>query len=49
MTPVHEAVVQARGDGGERQVPKNDIGLVTGFGGRMEYHSAMTISPHREL
>jgi len=49
MTPVHEAVIQARGEGGARQVPKNDIGLVTGFGGRMEYHSAMTISPHREL
>ena len=49
MTPVHEAVIQARGEGGARQVPENSVGLVTGFGGRMEYHSAMTVSPHREL
>ncbi|MFT5472361.1 MAG: acetyl-CoA acetyltransferase [Kiritimatiellia bacterium] len=49
MTPIHEAVIQARGHGGERQVPTNDVGLVTGFGGRMEYHSAMTVSAHRQL
>ncbi|MDF1835104.1 MAG: thiolase family protein [Alteraurantiacibacter sp. bin_em_oilr2.035] len=49
MTPVHEAVIQARGHGGERQVPNNDVGLATGFGGRMEYHAAMTVSPHRQL
>ncbi|WP_370236695.1 thiolase family protein [Henriciella sp.] len=49
MTPVHEAIVQIRRCGGERQVPSNNLGLVTGFGGRMEYHSAMTVSPHREI
>ena len=49
MTPVHEAVIQIRGYGGERQVSKTTLGLVTGFGGRMEYHAAMAVSPHREI
>ena len=49
ITPVHEAVIQIRGDGGERQVPKNDLGLITGFGGRMEFHAAMIVSPHIKI
>ena len=49
MTPIHEAVVQIRGDGGDRQLAVSDIGLVTGFGGRMEFHAAMAVSQHREL
>lgn len=49
MTPVHEAIVQIRGQGGERQAPSTNLGLVTGFGGRMEYHSAMAVSPHRDI
>lgn len=49
MTPVHEAVIQIRGHGGERQAPSTDLGLVTGFGGRMEYHAAMAVSPHRVI
>ncbi|MBL4838324.1 MAG: thiolase family protein [Kordiimonadaceae bacterium] len=49
MTPVHEAITQVRGFGGDRQVAKNDIGLVTGSGGRMEFHAAMIVSPHAKL
>src|SRR5581483_2992269 len=33
FTPLSEAVVQARGQAGERQVPKNDLILVSGNGG----------------
>ena len=49
MTPIHEGVVQIRGEGGDRQLAVSDIGLVTGFGGRMDFHAAMAISQHREL
>ncbi len=34
-----EAVVQARGQGGERQAEKNDLILVSGNGGVLNYHS----------
>ncbi|MGD9941958.1 MAG: thiolase family protein [Burkholderiaceae bacterium] len=46
MTPLHEAVLQARGHGGRRQVERNDVILVTGSGGRLEYHAAAILSPH---
>jgi acetyl-CoA acetyltransferase len=46
MTPVSEAVIQARGQGGERQVAKNDAILVTGNGGNLSYHGALIVSPH---
>ena len=49
MTPLAEAVVQARGHGGARQVPRNDVLLVNGSGGRLEYHAAMVLSPHASL
>ena len=49
MTPLAEAVVQGRGTGGARQVPHNDLILVNGSGGRLEYHAAVVLSPHREL
>ena len=39
FTPLSEAVVQARGQGGDRQVEKNDIILVSGNGGVLNYHS----------
>jgi acetyl-CoA acetyltransferase len=45
MTPVAEAVIQARGEGGERQSPHNELILVTGNGGRSEYHAALLLSP----
>ncbi len=39
FTPLSEAVVQARGQGGERQVEKNDLILVSGNGGVLNFHS----------
>jgi acetyl-CoA acetyltransferase len=47
MTPISEAVIQARGHGSERQVPRNDLCLVTGNGGMFNYHGALLVSPHR--
>ena len=46
MTPLSEAVVQARGQGGERQVPKHDLVLVSGNGGVLDFHSTLVLSPH---
>lgn len=46
MTPLSEAVIQARGDGGERQAPANDVILVSGNGGILDHHSTLIVSPH---
>jgi acetyl-CoA acetyltransferase len=46
MTPMAEAVIQTRGQGGERQVPKNDVVLCTGNGGTLSYHGCLVMSPH---
>lgn len=46
MTPVSEAVLQLRGDGGERQLPKHDVGLVSGNGGLLSTHSTLVLSRH---
>ena len=46
MTPLSEAVIQARGDGGARQAPRNDVILVSGNGGILEHHSTLVLSPH---
>ena len=43
MTPLHEAVVQARGQGGERQVADHDRVLVSGNGGILAYHSTLVL------
>jgi len=43
MTPVGEAIVQIRGDGGRRQVPKHDVGLVSGNGGILATHSTLVL------
>ncbi|TNY37638.1 thiolase family protein [Thermomonospora catenispora] len=48
MTPLSEAVIQARGDGGERQVAKRDVILVSGNGGILDHHSTLILSPHRK-
>jgi acetyl-CoA acetyltransferase len=45
FTPLSEGVIQARGDGGERQVPKHDVVLVSGNGGVLNYHSTIVLSP----
>jgi acetyl-CoA acetyltransferase len=47
MTPLSEAVIQARGDGGARQALCNDVILVSGNGGILEHHSTLVLSPHR--
>ncbi|GAA1835889.1 thiolase [Pseudonocardia ailaonensis] len=46
MTPLTEAVIQARGRGGTRQVPKHDVVLVSGNGGVLDHHSTVILSPH---
>ncbi|MCU1660071.1 MAG: thiolase [Pseudonocardia sp.] len=47
MTPVHEAVVQARGQGGARQVEQYDRVLVSGNGGVLDYHSTLVLGTDR--
>lgn len=46
MTPISEAIIQARGTAGERQVPKHDVVLASGNGGILDYHSTLLLSPH---
>ena len=42
-------MIQARGQGGERQVEKHDVVLVTGNGGILDYHASLVLSPHAQL
>ncbi len=44
MTPISEAVIQARGQGGVRQAP-NDLIMVSGNGGMLAYHATLMLSP----
>ncbi|MER5391991.1 thiolase family protein [Saccharopolyspora sp. NPDC002686] len=46
MTPLSEAVIQARGHGGLRQAPRNDVVLVSGNGGLLSHHATLVLSPH---
>jgi acetyl-CoA acetyltransferase len=43
FTPISEAVIQVRGHGGDRQVPKHDVVMVSGNGGILEYHSTLVL------
>ena len=45
FTPLSEAIIQARGDGGERQVDKRDVIMVSGNGGLLEYHGTTILTP----
>ena len=45
MTPLSEAVIQARGHGGERQVARHDVILVSGNGGTLDHHTTLVVSP----
>jgi acetyl-CoA acetyltransferase len=45
MTPISEAVIQARGDGGARQVERNELIAVSGNGGIFNYHATLVLSP----
>jgi acetyl-CoA acetyltransferase len=43
MTPLVEAVVQLRGEGGGRQVAGARTALVGGIGGRLDHHAALVL------
>ncbi|WP_435874612.1 thiolase family protein [Nocardia vinacea] len=43
MTPLTEAVIQGRGQAGERQVDKRDIIVVSGNGGILDHHSTLVL------
>ncbi|QLY28832.1 thiolase family protein [Nocardia huaxiensis] len=43
MTPLTEAVIQGRGQAGERQVGKRDVILVSGNGGVLDHHSTLVL------
>jgi acetyl-CoA acetyltransferase len=45
MTPLSEAVIQARGHGGDRQVERNDVILISGNGGTLDHHATLVVSP----
>lgn len=47
MTPVAEAIIQLRGDAGERSCPNRDVGLVTNEGGQLDHHANLVLSSHR--
>lgn len=49
MTPVMEAIIQARGQAGERQCPRHDIVLATNEGGWFDHHAALLLSKHPRL
>lgn len=45
-TPLHEAVVQTRGQGDKRQVPKHDLVLCSGNGGILDHHATLIFGAH---
>jgi acetyl-CoA acetyltransferase len=44
MTPVSEAIIQLRGDGGERQVDGAEVALVGGQGGVLDHHACLVLT-----
>ena len=46
FTPLSEAIIQARADGGDRQSPATDVILVSGNGGILAHHGTLVVSPH---
>ena len=44
MTPLSEAIIQARGSGGARQSAAHDIVLVSGNGGVLDHHSTLVLA-----
>jgi acetyl-CoA acetyltransferase len=44
MTPLSEAIIQARGQGGIRQAPHHDVVLVSGNGGTLDRHATLVLS-----
>ncbi|MBT5774360.1 MAG: hypothetical protein HOH95_08285 [Dehalococcoidia bacterium] len=45
MTPLSEAVIQTRGQGGDHQVEKHDNVLVSTQGGILDQHATLILSP----
>lgn len=43
MTPLSEAIMQARGQAGERQQEQHDLVLVSGNGGILDHHSTLIL------
>jgi acetyl-CoA acetyltransferase len=43
MTPLSEGIIQARGQGGERQVPRHDVVIVSGNGGILDHHATLVL------
>jgi acetyl-CoA acetyltransferase len=43
MTPLTEAVIQVRGHGGDRQVERHDVALVSGNGGILDHHATLVL------
>jgi acetyl-CoA acetyltransferase len=44
MTPLSEAVIQARGQAGDRQVRQHELVLVSGNGGILDHHSTLILA-----
>lgn len=49
MTPLSEGVIQARGQGGDRQVEQHDHVLVSGNGGILDHHSTVVLGSANTL
>lgn len=47
MTPLSEAIIQVRGQGGGRQVHPHDIALVSGNGGVLDHHATLILGSER--
>ena len=43
MTPLSEAVIQVRGEGGDRQVHPHELALVSGNGGILDHHATLVL------
>ncbi|MEV0544519.1 thiolase family protein [Nocardia salmonicida] len=46
MTPLSEAILQVRGQAGERQVERHDLAIVSGNGGILDHHSCLVLGAH---
>ena len=43
MTPLSEGVIQVRGQGGDRQVERHEVAIVSGNGGILDFHSTLVL------
>ncbi len=48
MTPLSEAVIQARGQGGDRQAERHELVLVSGNGGVFDHHATLVLGADRK-